>query len=207
MKLNNEDFDADDDNNHNVKKKCRKDTRISRFRPNQIDNRTNRNHHKDGDIRDDDHRTNRNQHDYRTNRNQHDYRTNRNHHNENEIRQTFFKQVKQEWDINNPCESCSYVFLKSIPKASRHICCFKGRAAYYNDQEIIFPKLKQLPIVIKRFATNYTSHMSKKSAFYNNMLSIVKIGIDNGRGNRYERLNAGPSNVAFCYDMLAKLVN
>ena len=37
-------------------------------------------------------------------------------------------KVAQEWDWDHACAGCEFVWLKSIAKQSRHLCCRNGRA-------------------------------------------------------------------------------
>jgi hypothetical protein len=94
--------------------------------------------------------------------------------------------VAQVWDFDNPCRACGYVHLVSTKSKFRHICCMNGRALY--DP---YPQLRPLPNRLQHICVNLIEHMSSKSAYYNNILSIAQTTVDNGRTNRYEQIN-GP---------------
>jgi len=101
-----------------------------------------------------------------------------------------FLTVDQSWDFDNPCEGCGKIYLLSIIVRDRHLCCSK---AEYIDASV-FPQLKPLPPQLKKYSTTLPLHFSPKSSFYNNLLSIGQISVDNGRGNQYEHI-VGPHAV------------
>jgi hypothetical protein len=80
--------------------------------------------------------------------------------------------------------------LLSVKLNDRHLCCLK---AEYTDASV-FPQLKPLPPQLKKYSTTLPLHFSPKSSFYNNLLSIGQISVDNGRGNQYEHIG-GPHAV------------
>jgi hypothetical protein len=51
---------------------------------------------------------------------------------------------------------------------------FDGKAKFY-------PRLQPYPKFLWDVASKYTEHMTKSSAYYNNIFSIASTGIDNGR--------------------------
>jgi hypothetical protein len=97
-----------------------------------------------------------------------------------------YKTIEQYWDYTNPCQYCNYICLISTPIRNRHLCCNNGKFLQHP-----YPQLNPLPPQLKRICTKYTSHMSAKSAFYNNILSIAQTTVENGRTGRYEKI-AGP---------------
>ena len=102
---------------------------------------------------------------------------------------TKFMPIQQTWDYKNPCKYCGFVYLKSTPKKSRHLCCMNGNA--FNSS---FPLLRPLPPILKRLCEQYTDHMSPFSAYYNNILSIAQTTVKNGNTDKYEQIN-GPHAV------------
>jgi len=102
-----------------------------------------------------------------------------------------FLTVDQSWDFDYPCEACGKIYLLSVKVNDRHLCCSK---AEYTDAGV-FPQLKPLPPQLKKYSTTLPLHFSPKSTFYNNILSIGQISVDNGRGNRWERIDGRPSAV------------
>ena len=94
-----------------------------------------------------------------------------------------FMTIQQSWDDDHPCPFCGFVYLKSTPKKSRHLCCMNGIAL--NDP---YPQLKPLPLEFKRIFENYTPHISAQSAYYNNILSIAQTTVENGNQNKYESI-------------------
>jgi hypothetical protein len=93
-----------------------------------------------------------------------------------------FHHIEQTWDYNNPCAFCGCQWLKSTTKAGRKKCCKNGALLALET----FPKLLPLPDIFKCLFMERTKHMSPNSAMYNKMFSIAAIGIDNGRGDKYE---------------------
>jgi len=57
-----------------------------------------------------------------------------------------------------------------------------------------YPQLNPLPPRLLHWCSNYTKHMSSKSTFYNNILSIAQTTVDNGRTTTYEQIG-GPHSV------------
>ena len=102
---------------------------------------------------------------------------------------TKFMTIQQTWDDDHPCSFCGFIYLKSTPKNSRHLCCMNGNAL--NDP---YPQLKPLPSEFKRIFENYTPHISAQSAYYNNILSIAQTTVENGNQNKYESIG-GPHAV------------
>jgi hypothetical protein len=98
---------------------------------------------------------------------------------------SIFKPIDQYWDYNNPCQFCGNIYLISTPIKTRHLCCMNGAALTEN-----YPQLKPLPPQLKNICLTYLKHMSAKCTFYNNILSIGKTSVSNGRTNRYEQINA-----------------
>ena len=78
--------------------------------------------------------------------------------------------------------------MKSVK--DRHLCCLLAEALDAN----VFPQLQPLPPQLRHYSTTVPLHFSPKSSFYNNILSIGQITVDNGRGNRYEVIG-GPHAV------------
>ena len=98
-----------------------------------------------------------------------------------------FKSTDQIWDLNNPCEHCGCVFLKSESTNFRKLCCQNGS---WKVEESGYPLLNPLPDVIKELCINETEHFSEMSNLYNNLLSFAITGVDNGReGVGYEVFN------------------
>jgi hypothetical protein len=93
-----------------------------------------------------------------------------------------FHSIEQIWDYKNQCKFCECQWLLSTTKAGRKKCCNNG--AYLKLDT--FPKLLPLPDIFKCLLMERTKHMSPNSAMYNKMFSIATIGIDNGRGDKYE---------------------
>jgi hypothetical protein len=98
------------------------------------------------------------------------------------VRAVEFHHIEQVWDYKNQCKFCGCQWLKSTTKTGRKKCCNHG--AYLKLDS--FPKLLPLPDIFKCLFMERTKHMSPNSAMYNKMFSIAAIGIDNGRGNKYE---------------------
>jgi len=90
-----------------------------------------------------------------------------------------FKQIKQEWNYDNPCQHCGCVHLKSAPANQRKLCCQGGKFVDNSD----YPKLFELPIFLKNLMLERTEHLSPQSSYYNNIFCIAATGYDNGRKN------------------------
>jgi len=81
---------------------------------------------------------------------------------------------------------CCAIHLKCDNSKEREKCCLNGLALSKNSN---FPKLVPLPENIKYFAMDrFCHHFSKKSSYYNNVLSFATIGVDNGKGGGYEKI-------------------
>ena len=68
----------------------------------------------------------------------------------------------------------------------RQKCCNFGKFLLENSA---YPKLKPLPNEIRKIAVNKINHFSKNCTYYNMILSIASIGVDNGKGGGFERIN------------------
>ena len=77
--------------------------------------------------------------------------------------------------------SCNYVYLKSVQKRQRTICCAVIRK---------FPQLQlqALPPTLKQYALSHIPHLSPNSAYYNGILAIASTKVENGIGRGYERI-------------------
>ena len=82
-----------------------------------------------------------------------------------------FLPIPQQWDYDNPCEHCGYVYLRSERKASRGQCCMKGRAL----TDPAFPKLQPLPYHLEYMGTQRTAHITGSCSFYNGALQLGKL--------------------------------
>jgi hypothetical protein len=82
--------------------------------------------------------------------------------------------------------SCGALHLVGDSKSDRRKCCSFGR---YLSAESCYPKLLPLPNEIRNIAINRIRHFNKNCAYYNNILSIACIGVDNGRGGGFEKIN------------------
>jgi hypothetical protein len=99
-----------------------------------------------------------------------------------QLRFESFEKVSQEWDVSNPCPHCSYIFLKSVKKQHRLICCQQGKA----KTDPTYPKLRPYPSNLLRQALDNLQHMSRNSSSYNNILAVGATGVDNGRNGGFE---------------------
>ena len=102
--------------------------------------------------------------------------------------------IEQEWDYENPCKHCGYISLKSHTKAQRKKCCQNGRACTDDDD---WPQLNPFPKLFEEILQYFPDHMSSQSAFYNKLFSIASVGVENDRGNHYEKIFT-PHAVKLC---------
>jgi len=91
-----------------------------------------------------------------------------------------FKTVRQEWDIENPCQNCTFVFLKSQSGAFRKKCCANG----------LFMK-KELPKNLSYFCNVNNELFNRNSYIYNNMLAFGSLGVDKSYDSNYVRTQGG----------------
>jgi hypothetical protein len=64
-------------------------------------------------------------------------------------------------------------------------CCDSGRVLHLQNVHP-FLKLRPLTPEIKKLFLDNTSHISKSSSFYNNILAFCTTGVDNGKGGGFE---------------------
>jgi len=91
-----------------------------------------------------------------------------------------FKTVRQEWDIENPCENCKFVFLKSQNAAFRKKCCANG----------LFMKI-ELPKNLSYFCNIDNELFIKNGYIYNNLLAFGSLGVDKTYDSNYIRTQGG----------------
>ncbi len=104
-----------------------------------------------------------------------------------QVRKVPYLPVEQTWDYAKPCQHCKCVYLTSHKKADRALCCRNGKLKYGRN-EGLFSTLKALPQRIRAEIFNDPCHYGASSALYNRVLSPGATFIDNGRGNRAERI-------------------
>jgi len=96
-------------------------------------------------------------------------------------RQTY-ATISQSWDYANPCVHCGYIYL--VADTNRNQCCMNGRAL----DDTYFPPLLPMPPELNHLALNRIEHMNSNSTYYNNLLALGAVGVDNGKGGGYEKL-------------------
>jgi len=102
-----------------------------------------------------------------------------------------FKLIAQTWDYENSCSFCGCIFLSSASSSQRKLCCQLGK--FMDSPE--YPKLFELPMILKALALERIEHFSSRSSYYNNIFSIAVTGYDNGRPNvGCEQIN-GPGSL------------
>jgi hypothetical protein len=86
------------------------------------------------------------------------------------------KQIRQHWDIDNPCLHCGRIWLESSEAGLRRKCCRNGDLWDINSPFILEP----LPYILEK-AFELNSPIVKASNQYNNILSLGAVGIDNDK--------------------------
>jgi hypothetical protein len=104
-----------------------------------------------------------------------------------------YQTVSQQWDFDNPCPFCSYIYLKSVRKTQRQQCCQNGEALDGRK----FPQLLPLPPVLSQLYFHRMEHMGSKSGYYNSVLALGATGVDNGKGGGWEKVR-GDHSVKLC---------
>ena len=64
--------------------------------------------------------------------------------------------------------------------ARRRCCCY----GEHLKEDSKYPKLGMLPKELPEIAFNKINHFNKNCVYYNTILSIVSIGVDNGKKDR-----------------------
>jgi hypothetical protein len=105
-------------------------------------------------------------------------------------RQNKFVTVEQFWNYDQPCGHCGCIWLTTHTRLQMRKCCKGGKVI----TDPVFPKLFPLPDSLKCLALERGRHMGQSSAMYNNIFSIAGVGVDNGKGGRFETI-IGTSNV------------
>ena len=77
------------------------------------------------------------------------------------------KQIRQHWDIDNPCLHCGRIWLESSEAGLRRKCCRNGDLWDINSPFILEP----LPYILEK-AFELNSPIVKASNQYNNILSL-----------------------------------
>jgi hypothetical protein len=120
-------------------------------------------------------------------------------------RQNKFVTVEQFWNYDQPCGHCGCIWLTTHTRLQMRKCCKGGKVI----TDHVFPKLFPLPDSLKCLALERGRHMGQSSAMYNNIFSIAGVGVDNGKGGRFETI-IGTSNVKVngrLYSFLPKATN
>ena len=100
-----------------------------------------------------------------------------------------FVSLQLEWDVDNLCPYCQCCFLKDSNVHFRQKCCLNGSALDAN----LFPQLKPLPnYLLNRLCDKrYALHFALSSPYYNNILALGAVTVENGRGGGFDHIN-GP---------------
>ena len=91
-----------------------------------------------------------------------------------------FTTLECKW--NKECKHCGYIHLDCATEHMQSNCCYGGRLAPWDDNEMYerYAYLRPLSEQMRHIMIDNIEHFGRLSSAYNNMLSICRIGVENG---------------------------
>jgi len=92
-----------------------------------------------------------------------------------------FNTLASEW--TKECLWCGYIHLNSATKNMRANCCYNGKLSPLADTPMYrrYAHLEPLSEQMRKLMIDDIEHFGRLSSAYNNMLSISRVGVENGK--------------------------